>query len=321
MEQEIFDAVMIGKCEIDLSSQGDSNGFIRKLVAYLDDVQSIELIIGVERYWTQDIILLALYSIKPVIDALTIPRSVDEFLNMKRGLYKVIESGHYGNYWRNRLLVEILDPLGIVGLLEKFDLSTGTHTADSLFTLNHYTPRESVYFEPNRKLVTPERARLIIDQMEEENDYPIWIGYVGGKWRQGITEGHIDLFTNARRVLGNGLLVAAVESKRSILARLQRGEDYFVLDDEERVKLLASQQDVDLVILVDPPEERLGDITYFDQIEAALQPHYRFIGYRNHEYFDRISQVCRRLGTILLWDSVEQRRRTSKRIADLQNKY
>jgi hypothetical protein len=159
----------------------------------------------------------------------------------------------------------------------------------------------------------------------DEASYPEWIGCIFGKFRMLAHSEHDDLFEQARRVLGVGLLMVGIESKASIMYRMQQAgvdiNDYYVEDDESRLRAIAARDAVDIVFLVDPNQEDFQDPgAFFDKVQRGLPFDFWFTGEHKHDFFKNYERIAREKGAILLWRQEKTRMSTTAKIEELQGK-
>jgi len=262
--------------------------------------------------------------LRPLVDFLTQPRSIQGFQDLKKGLLEIMSPS-------NRYLsMSGEDEQGIDEIVDWLDYLSPEikifpfQEFESLSVGQPWKEVWEAYEEIGTKPLRPveekikslEEAAALAEEVR--NGETGRVGYVIGKWRLGPHKEHIALFEEARKSLGtDGVLFVAVESQRSIWQR--RGRDHFALPDQERLERIAALEAVDYAILFDPSDEELKDLEgFYYQADRKFYRDLWFIGTEDYHWRPDFERRAMELGMIILWRSPTTSLSTSELIAQIR---
>lgn len=274
---------------------------------------------GDDHPFFQQICLERLTRLQPVTEYLRHPRSIADFIQLKKDLLKLIYEGfsipdtHYRDVeW----FQTILYCLGIFPNDRQCDLvRSHEQTVEESWAM-YETLEDKKPQSHHKKIINLRNAQRQLREIRREEQ--VRIGYIPGKWGLGPHQEHLDLFWQAKQALGNGgQLVIGVESLNSIMAR--RKDHHGILSDEERLHRIAALEMVDKVLYLNPSSSNLqNQQQYFEHVWQSVNPDIVFFGNRDYHWLPRFQERASRKGVFLLWARDINQISTTQLLSDLQ---
>lgn len=236
---------------------------------------------------------------------LTQPRSVAEFLKLRRDLCRkitaqLVKSGGYDEFTHD-ILMPIAYSLGIIPGY----FSGTTEVRGVEVPWFDWGKRERKAFRPENIICSSKaEADQRISSLDKHGRLERPLGLLVGKWRTGAHSEQRQTILNAAKVLRqvDGILAISVETNQSIQQR--RDQSAFPL--EERMASLAATPGVDIVFPVDPNSGNEETIAlYYEGLWETLGGKgidFYFVGEHNHPLFPKFAERAGKLGVNLLWD-------------------